>query len=200
MELPLPECLEGSRVRLEPLKAEHLSELFAAVSDPELWRYIPTMPPAGVEALPAKAIQRGGEDFGIFGASDISWVVIDRESGAIAGTTSFMDWRGVHRGVEIGFTITGKRWQRTGINREAKYLLMRYGFETLDLLRVCFKTDARNHQSQTALSRLGAQEEGRLRSHVIMPDGYRRDTVYFSVLKEEWPEVKNRLEARMTQG
>jgi len=108
-----------------------------------------------------------------------------------------MDIQRRHRGLEIGSTWLGKPWQRTGINTEAKYLLLRHAFEVLGAARVQLKTDLRNTQSQTAIARLGAVREGVLRKHKIVRDGFLRDSVMFSIIDDEWPAVKTRLERLM---
>ena len=119
------------------------------------------------------------------------------ESGAPVGVTTYMEIRPAHRGLEIGSTWLARPAQGTAINPEAKYLLLRHAFETLGAVRVQLKTDGRNLQSQRAIAKLGALREGVLRRHMILPDGYIRDTVMFSVIAEEWPAVKAGLEARL---
>jgi RimJ/RimL family protein N-acetyltransferase len=117
--------------------------------------------------------------------------------GWIVGSTRFGAVVAEHRRVEIGWTFVGAPWQRTAINTAAKLLLLEHGFERLNCLRVEFKTDSRNQKSRTAIARLGATQEGIFRRHVICADGHLRDTVYFSIVAEEWPGVKARLEARL---
>jgi RimJ/RimL family protein N-acetyltransferase len=124
----------------------------------------------------------------------LPFVIEDRETGRIAGSTRLLDFDAANRGVEIGFTWLNPDVWRTRINTECKYLLLRHCFETIQVIRVQLKTDARNVQSQEAIERIGGVREGVLRHHRIMPDGYLRDSAYFSILAEEWPSVKARLE------
>lgn len=118
------------------------------------------------------------------------FVIIDRNSGEPAGSTSIANVSNKDLRLEIGWTWIGKRYQRTGLNRSCKFLLLSYAFETLGFERVEFKTDARNTASRTAIEKIGGQYEGALRSHTVMNDGFRRTTVYYSILKEEWPGLK----------
>ena len=104
-----------------------------------------------------------------------------------------------HRGLEIGGTWYGLEFQRTVVNTECKYLLLNYAFETLGCIRVQFKTDMRNERSQRAIERIGAKREGVLRNHMVMPDGKYRDSVFYSILDSEWPDVKKRLEEKLGQ-
>ncbi len=119
---------------------------------------------------------------------------MDQQSDKIVGSTRFLDISISHRHAEIGWTWLAPHVWRTRINTECKYLLLRHGFETLDLIRVQLKTDRRNLTSQQAIERIGGQKEGILRKHRIMPNGYIRDSVYYSILDEEWPLVKTRLQ------
>lgn len=122
-----------------------------------------------------------------------------RADGALVGSSSLLDFRPVHRGVEIGYTWIAKRWQRTFVNPEAKLLLLRHAFVDLDMVRVQLKTDARNHQSQAAMEKLGCVREGVLRKHMILPDGHIRDTVLYSITADEWPAVEARLQTRLRE-
>lgn len=179
--------LENTRVKLEPLQKSHFESLLPfALKYPDLLRYSPS--PFGTPerlqvyidaALKAKA-QKVRFPFAIF----------DKKTGQYAGTTSYGNISNPNQRLEIGWTWIGKEFQRTGLNRNCKFLLLRYGFEMLEFERIELKTDARNMQSRTAIKGIGAQYEGKLRSHVLMPDGYRRDTVYYSILKKEWPAIK----------
>jgi RimJ/RimL family protein N-acetyltransferase len=125
------------------------------------------------------------------------FVILDHGSGELAGSTRYLDIQPLHRGVEIGWTWIAPAYQRTAVNTHAKFLLMRHAFETLGAIRVSLKTDSRNERSQRAIERIGAKREGVLRNHYIMPDGYYRDSVYYSVIDTEWPMVKERLDAMM---
>jgi ribosomal-protein-alanine N-acetyltransferase len=120
-----------------------------------------------------------------------------KETGKAAGTTSYLEIRPEHRGLEIGYTWIGKEYQGTHVNPENKYILLRHAFETLGAIRVQLKTDGRNNQSQRAMAKLGLKFEGILRNHVILPDGFYRASVMFSATIEEWPELKAQIEARL---
>jgi RimJ/RimL family protein N-acetyltransferase len=117
----------------------------------------------------------------------------------IVGSTRFAAMDQDHRRVEIGWTWLAKQWQRTIVNTEAKYLMLRHAFESWHCRRVEFKTAAFNERSRNALQRIGAKEEGILRNHMLLPGGRNRDTVYYSIIDSEWPEVKKRLEEKMAQ-
>jgi len=133
------------------------------------------------------------------GAS-VPFATIERSSGRMAGSTRFMNIDAANRHVEIGSTWIAPAWQRTAVNTEAKYLMLRHAFETWKCLRVEFKTDSLNEKSRTAILRLGAKEEGTFRNHMVTSTGRIRHSVYFSIIDTEWPEVKRRLEARLAQG
>jgi RimJ/RimL family protein N-acetyltransferase len=122
-----------------------------------------------------------------------------RDGNLVVGSTRYLDIRAKHRGLEIGGTWYDVAYQRTGVNTECKFLLLRHAFEVLQCARVQLKTDLRNERSQRAIERIGAMREGVLRNHVIMPDGYLRSTVMYSITHEEWPEVKSRLEHLMAK-
>jgi RimJ/RimL family protein N-acetyltransferase len=192
---PQPITLVGRHVRLEPLTRAHAPDLFAAIQvDPTIWRWWREAPPAdlaGMKAFIAATLEEQA------GGSVIAFAQVDQKSGKAAGTTTYMEISRRDRGLEIGSTWLGKRWQRTGINTEAKYLLLGHAFEVLGAARVQLKTDLRNVQSQTAIARLGAVREGVLRKHRLVRDGYLRDTVMFSIIADEWPAVKTRLEEFM---
>jgi RimJ/RimL family protein N-acetyltransferase len=127
----------------------------------------------------------------------LPFAIIDRQSGRAIGSTSYLDIQPQNKSLEIGWTWLGKPYWRTPRNTECKYLLLKYAFEVQQAIRVQLKTDSRNYISQNAIQRIGGVKEGVLRNHMIYPSGYIRDTVYFSILNREWPEVKARLEARM---
>jgi N-acetyltransferase len=190
-----PVTLEGSHVRLEPLSESHHDALCAFGLDPELWKWIPfqVLDRDQMMAYIRNAIAEQGK-----GVS-IPFATVDRASGQAVGATRFMNIDPANKRVEIGSTWIARPWQRTTINTEAKYLMMRYAFETLGCNRVEYKTDALNTQSRNAILRIGAKEEGIFRSHVVTWSGRLRDSVYFSVIAPEWPEVKARLEAKLGQ-
>ena len=121
------------------------------------------------------------------------FLIYDKQFKQFAGSTSFGNIMDTQRRLEIGWTWIGKKFQRTGLNRNNKFLMLQYAFEVLGYERVELKTDGKNIQSRTAMERMGATFEGALRSHTIMPAGYRRDTCYYSILKSEWPAIKERV-------
>lgn len=192
MAIDYPE-LTGKRLRLIPLRPEHASELYQAGRDASLWTYIPCR-------------MQSENDFQIWidqslslrdSQGDRPYALSLADSGALVGSTRFYDLSLPHRRTEIGWTWISRPWQRSFVNTEAKFLLLREAFEGLGLQRVALRTDGRNLQSQAAIERLGAKREGIWRKHLILPDGFTRDTVYYSILDSEWPEVKARLENRL---
>ena len=195
LNITLPGMLEGSVVRLEPLRREH-AELFWEIAKNDLediFRWIPysMKTPEDFERLIDKAFeeQERGES--------VVFATVERRSGRTVGSTRFMNIDRTNRRVEIGSTWIAPAWQRTGANTEAKYLMLQQAFEVWKCMRVELKTDAQNLKSRNAILRIGAKEEGTLRRHLITWSGRVRDTVYFSVLDNEWREVKARLEAAM---
>jgi N-acetyltransferase len=189
-----PCFLEGSLVRLEPLSLRHLDGLCAVGLDPEIWRLtIAQVDGRGAMeryVVQALAEQRAG--------TALPFATVLQTSGEVIGSTRFHSPAPAHRRVEIGWTWLGRAWQRTGANTEAKYLMLRHAFEQWGCMRVEFKTSTLNERSRAALQRIGAVEEGVLRHHMINEDGTVRDSVYFSILLEEWPSVKLRLERMMS--
>jgi RimJ/RimL family protein N-acetyltransferase len=190
-----PLTLEGSVVRLVPIRHEH-AELFceAAKDDLEnIFRWIPyaMRTIADFQLLVKKAFeeQERGES--------VVFATIERSSEKVIGSTRFMNIDRLNRRVEIGSTWIAPAWQRTAINTEAKYLMLRHAFEVWHCIRVELKTDALNQKSRNAILRIGAKEEGTLRRHLITWTGRIRDSVYFSILDSEWPEAKARLEAML---
>ncbi len=191
-----PVVLTGTRVSLEPLERGHAEDIRAAASDGELWRLWYTSVPAP-ESVPAwiDAALDMRERLGA-----MPFVVRDRASGDIVGATRFFNVEPLHRRVEIGHTWYAKRAQRTGINVEAKLLLLGHAFETLQCIAVELRTHAFNFASREAIARLGAKQDGILRNHMLLPDGTRRDTVVFSILDSEWPAVKKHLAFRLARA
>lgn len=185
----LPVSLEGRRVRLEPLSLGHAAELLSAAQDEAIWRFMLDDPrePATMRAYVERALE--ARDAGVA----LPFAVRHLASGRVVGSTRLGNVDRPNRGVEIGWTWYSPAVQRTAVNTECKLLLLQHAFERLGCVRVELKTDARNERSRAAILRLGATEEGTLRSKVIMPDGYRRDSVYYSVLEREWPAVSARL-------
>ena len=178
--------LENSRVRLRPLEAADFEELKAVAFTPELWLYTTTRADDTVSlaAYIAGAVQARHE------GQRYPFVIIDRATGRLAGSTSYYAIDPVEQRVSIGYTWMGTDFQRTGLNRAAKYLLLSYAFDQLGCERVELETDSHNHKSQTAMRNMGATEEGTLRSHRLTQGGRRRDTVIFSIIRSEWEELR----------
>jgi RimJ/RimL family protein N-acetyltransferase len=186
-----PVTLQGEFVRLEPPRLNHAPDL-AAQYDADNFRFFSGYrPSANVEEV-ERYIESclGVKDRRIF-------AIVDLKSGKAVGSTSYLEIRASDLGVEIGATWLGKPYQGTKINPECKLLLLTHAFETLGCIRVQLRTDMRNIHSQRAIEKLGAIKEGILRKHVVMPDGYFRDTVLYSIIEEEWPRVKAGLIERL---
>ena len=193
---PSPITLTGRHVRLEPLTLDHVPELFAAGGDDdEVWRWLGVRTPRTEDELRAVAA-------GLLAATDsyVPFAVIDLASGRAVGWTTLMDWDARDERLEIGWTWYGRSAWRTAVNTESKLLLLTHAFEDLGIGRVQWKTDHLNLRSQNAIARLGAQPEGVHRRHRVRPDGSWRDTVYFSMLADEWPTARARLTARLAEG
>jgi len=185
--------LRGQRVALEPLSAKHLEGLSVAIRDGELWTIPVTLVPHPDE-LPGFLEQAEAR----YAAHlERAFATVDLASGVVVGSTRFMAINRDNRRVEIGFTFIAQRWQRSYVNTEAKYLMLRHAFEEWGCNRVEFITDVLNTKSRRAIARLGAREEGILRSHMIMRDGRIRDSALYSVIQSEWPRVKSGLEATL---
>ena len=184
-----PVELQGAHVRLEPLQREHAAGLRDAAGDGELWKlwYTSVPAPDGVEAYVANALAE--RDAGV----SLPFVVRDA-SGAIVGSTRYCHVDAVNHRVEIGYTWYAQRVQRSGLNTEAKLLLLRHAFESLGCIAVEFRTNWFNQRSRAAIARLGAKQDGVLRNHIVMPDGSFRDTVVFSIIAQEWPAVRRNLQ------
>jgi RimJ/RimL family protein N-acetyltransferase len=189
-----PITLRGTRISLVPLTELHLAELTDVGLDPRLWQWnvSPVLTREAMRTYVAEALdqQRQG--------SALPFVIIENATRRAIGSTRYGNIDRKNRRVEIGWTWVAVQWQRTPVNTEAKYLLLRHAFETLGSIRVEFKTDALNEQSRQALERIGARFEGVLRRHMIAADGRIRDSAYFSILDSEWPEVRTRLEAKLS--
>jgi len=187
--------LEGTHVRLEPLQPEHAPTLWEVAKDhlEDLFQWIPYRLTSLEEFQEFNRQVLEEQRRGL----SIPFVTIEQNSNHIVGTTRFMSMDLANRKVEIGSTWIAPRWQRTVVNTEAKYLMLRHAFETWKCLRVELKTDALNLRSRQAILRLGAKEEGTLRKHMLTWNGRQRDSVYFSILDTEWPDVKARLENKL---
>ena len=188
---PQPVTLEGMHVRLEPLAHCHAEDLFEAGRDEGIWQYMPR--PALKSILDTQTWIDEALEVATSG-SQIPYAIIERASNRAVGSTRYLDIRRDDRGLEIGWTWVGTQFQRTAVNTECKYLLLTHAFEDQGAVRVQLKTDLRNEPSQRAIERLGAVREGVLRRHMVLWDGFVRDSVYYSIIDSEWPEVKQRLE------
>lgn len=190
-----PLRLEADRVRLEPLSLGHASELLEAAQDEDIWRWLAFPPPADLSEMRAWI---SGALKAQSGGRELPLVVIERISGRAIGTTRYMGIETAHRQLEIGWTWYGRAFWRTAVNTECKYLLLRHAFESLNCIRVQFQTDLCNERSQRAIERIGAAREGLLRKYrVVVKDGYHRSNVCYSVINDEWPGVKARLESML---
>jgi len=178
--------LENSRARLRPLEATDFEALKEVAFDPELWRYTLSRADDTVSlaAYIAEAVQQRQE------GKRYPFVIIDRETGRLAGSTSYYNLNPANQSLSIGYTWVGTDFQRSGLNRAAKHLLLSYAFEQLGYERVELETDSRNQKSQEAMRRMGATEEGTLRSHRPTQGNLRRDTVIFSIIRPEWDELR----------
>jgi len=196
-----PVTLEGKHARLEPLTAAHADQLVAAASDGELWNSKVTVVPSQETISEYLRAALDGQSKG----RELPFVISRKEpetqaDHSVVGTTRFYDISPVDRKAAIGYTWLAKSAQRTPVNTEAKLLLLTHAFETWRLVRVELITDVLNGQSRAAILRLGAKQEGILRNHLILPNGRVRDSVFFSIIDEEWPEVKAKLQARLDQS
>ena len=189
-----PITLTGKFTRLEPLSENHVPDLCRVGFDRSIWRYmlygdILTEDQMRAWVLDMLERQKRG--------ADLPFAVIDLNTGRAIGATRYLDIQPHNRSVEIGGTWYGLDNQGTGVNTDAKYLLLEHAFEVLECIRVQLKTDSRNLHSQHAIERLGAVKEGVLRKHIIQPNGFQRDSVIYSIIDDEWPGVKASLESRL---
>ncbi len=195
LNIVTPITLEGSVVRLEPIRRDHAADFWNiahdALDDIFQWIPYPMKTRGDFQRLVEKAFdeQKRGES--------VVFATVERGSARVIGSTRYMNIDRINRRVEIGSTLIAPPWQRTAVNTEAKYLMLRHAFEVWKCMRVELKTDALNQRSRNAILRIGAKEEGTLRSHLITWTGRVRDTVYFSILDSEWPETKAKLEGMM---
>jgi N-acetyltransferase len=191
-----PPTLRGNYLTLEPLAERHAPDLFAAMQDEDVCRYLAWPPPHELDET--LALVRNAAE-AMARRQSIVFAQVWNATGRAIGSTRLLDVRPADRQVEIGSTFLAREYWRTPANTESKLLFLSYCFETLGCVRVAFKTDGRNVRSQEAIARLGAVREGVLRQHMNVR-GYQRDTVYFSILEAEWPAVKARLQARLAGG
>ena len=188
-----PLTLRGAYLTLEPIEERHAPDLFVAMQDEEVCRYLAWPPPTRLEET--LAFVRDAREVMARGQS-LVFAQVWNESGRAIGSTRLLDVRPADRQVEIGATFLARSYWRTPANTESKLLFLGHCFERLGCVRVALKTDARNRRSQEAIARLGAVREGVLRRHMQVR-GHQRDTVYFSILDDEWPAVRARLQARL---
>ena len=191
---PKPIALCGPRIRLEPVSHTHTRDLYEVGRDESIWRYLPTAPfktPEDAENWVQTCIDRNAR------GERVQFAVILPESGRAIGSTGYIDIDRPNRVLEIGSTWYGVDCQRTFVNTECKYLLLKHAFEDLAARRVFLKTDTNNVRSRRAIERIGGVQEGIFRNHRINRDGSNRDSIYFSIIEEEWPEVRKRLEGML---
>ncbi|GGQ00057.1 GNAT family N-acetyltransferase [Streptosporangium pseudovulgare] len=190
-KMPDPLVLEGAAVRLEPLTAGHVPDLFAAGGgDEEVWRWLPSAAPRAEAELARLADALIGDP------GHVPFAVVHRESGRAVGWTCYIDVPGFDSSIEIGWTWYGRAVWRSAVNTSCKILLIDHAFDHLGVNRVLLKTDILNTRSQAAIRRIGGVPEGVLRRHRRRPDGTWRDTAYFGILDDEWPAHRARLLAR----
>ncbi|NGQ96281.1 GNAT family N-acetyltransferase [Brevibacillus sp. SYP-B805] len=183
--------LEGKHVRLVPLEMSHAEQVWQAGRYPEIWAY--TL--AQVETLEdAKRYIRQALE-GRQAGNELPFAILERASGELIGSTRYYAISLAHKGLEIGYTWLTPRVWKSPVNTECKWLLLRHAFEELGMIRVQFRTDLRNENSQRAIARIGGVREGVLRNHMIVRNGYVRDSVIYSIIDREWPEVDRRLRA-----
>jgi RimJ/RimL family protein N-acetyltransferase len=188
--------LSGSHVRLVPLSLDHVPALCEVGLDPEIWRWTPSNVDslAGMRTFVTEGLAERDA------ARAIPFAQVEAATGRVVGTTRLANIDRTNRRAEIGWTWIGRPWQRTALNTEAKLLLFTHAFEVMGCKRVEIKTDALNAQSRRAIARLGAVQEGIFRRHMLTASGRWRDTVYFSVIDEEWPAVRQGLKDRLRDG
>lgn len=190
-----PATLEGKIVRLEPLSRSHHAQLCRVGLDADLWKWTPNFVGNADDLMEyienaLKAREEG---------TALPFAIIHHATGSAIGSTRYLNIDLQNRRLEIGATWIGKKWQRTPVNTEAKYLLLRHAFEEIGCNRVELKTDSLNFVSRNAILRIGAKEEGTLRKHMVTSTGRVRDTVYFSIIDTEWPSVKEDLEVKLAR-
>ena len=194
LSIVTPLTLEGSVVRLEPVRREHMELFWAAAKDYlDIFQWMPysLCTAEDFEQFVARILEEESR------GESVPFATVERSSGRVIGSTRFMNIDRTNRRVEIGSTWIAPPWQKSAVNTEAKYLMLKHAFEVWGCVRVELKTDALNQQSRNAILRVGAKEEGTLRKHLVTWTGRIRDSVYFSILDTEWPNVKAGLEAKL---
>ncbi|MGM9950351.1 MAG: GNAT family N-acetyltransferase [Lysinibacillus sp.] len=191
-----PIFLENDVVQLRPIELSDTEEILEAAIDPEIWTHMSDtlLTKGAVLDYTENAVKEreAGQSH--------KFVILSKETGKIIGSTTFFDMSSEHKRLEIGYTWLHPRYWRTNINTNCKYLLLTYCFEQWGMHRVQIKTDHENLRSQKAIERLGATKEGVLRNHMIRKDGTIRHTVMYSIIKEDWPEVKRHFEENLLKG
>jgi RimJ/RimL family protein N-acetyltransferase len=187
--------LSGTTVKLSPLLESHGSQLLEAAADGKLWELWYTSVPS--ESTMSDYINQALEDSKQ--GTALPFVVINQSNQSIIGSTRFLNAEPAHLRLEIGATWYAKKFQKTGVNTECKYLLLKHAFETLDCMAVEFRTHWHNYPSRNAIQRIGARQDGVLRSHRILANGLIRDTVVYSIIKSEWPSVRQDLEFKISK-
>lgn len=190
-----PVTLLGRYVRLEPLKMEHFDALWTIGQDPDLWKLAAYQINSGEKMRMYMRAALDGQELGVA----LPFVTIEQATDRVVGSTRFGNIDAPNHRVEIGWTWIGKPWQRTPVNTEAKFLMLQHAFEVWQCIRVELKTDALNTRSRAAILRLGAKEEGIFRHHMITESGRLRDSVYYSIINDEWPDVKARLQTLLAR-
>ncbi len=191
-----PVTLTGHYAQLEPMLPAHRGMLADVGLDEELWRWIPDPVHTREEMFAYVDAALAQQASGV----SLPFTIFERASGKVIGSTRYANIERVHRRVEIGWTWVAPAWQRTPVNSECKYMLLRHAFETLGCIRVELKTDSLNEKSRKAIARIGAREEGIFRNHMITSTGRIRHSVYFSVVDSEWPTVKRALEEKLKRN
>ncbi|MEX3772422.1 GNAT family N-acetyltransferase [Pseudomonas sp. MYb118] len=188
--------LQGNRISLRPLQYSDAEALVRAAADGELWNLTVTVVPSPttVDGYLKKALD--GRDAGTV----LPFVIVLNDTAEVIGSTRFWKIDPLNRKLEIGSSWISARWQKTFVNTEAKYLMLRHAFEVLNCVRVQFTTDENNQKSRSAILRLGAQQEGIVRHERIMPDGRKRNSVRFSIIDDEWPQVRQHLEHKLGES
>jgi len=187
--------LEGPGIVLRPLQYADTDALVHAAADGELWNLTVTVVPSAstVDSYLKKALD--GRESGTV----MPFVIVLKKTGEVIGSTRFWKIDPLNRKLEIGSSWISARFQKTFVNTEAKYLMLRHAFEVLDCVRVQFTTDENNQKSRNAILRLGARQEGIVRHERIMPDGRKRNSVRFSIIDDEWPQVRQALEQKLAE-
>ena len=189
--------MRGKHVSLEPLAPSHVDGLLTALGDDEVWQFLTAPRPKSHEEM-AEIVHTAARQQWL--GERVAWAQCDPVTGEVMGTTSYHDIDPAGRALGIGHTMLGRRWWRTGVNTEAKLLLLERAFDVLGAERVFWYTDIRNERSQRAIARLGASRDGLIRHHRLRPDGTWRDTVVFAVTADEWPGMRDRLRERLAAG